>query len=166
VKEEQLNTLKLMSQVTSRMDLNEFAQKVSLDPTEAMANVQELTRKGLVRKGGSGYGLTEKGKAALKAFTPVPEDKSFQFYTQLGYPTVYSAQSLADFYSITRQISQDSLEFHLIRGDFEKWANDVLSDCELAEKIENIKKTNPKNDAIRTELLKSIDQKYDLKDLL
>jgi len=166
VKEEQLNTLKLMSQVTSRMDLNEFAQKVNLDPTEAMANVQELTHKGLVRKGGSGYGLTEKGKATLKAFAPVPEDKSFHFYTQIGCPTMYLAKSLADFYSIARQIGQDSLEFHLVRGDFENWTNEVLADCELAERIANIKKTNPKCDAIRKELLRSIDQTYYLKDLL
>jgi hypothetical protein len=45
VKEEQLNILKLMSQVTSRMDLTMFAQKVNLDPAEIMTNVQELARK-------------------------------------------------------------------------------------------------------------------------
>ncbi len=166
MKEEQLNILKLMSQVTNRMDLTMFAQKVNLDPQEAMANVQELAHKGLVRKTGSGYGVTEKGKAAIKAFTPVPEDKSFHFYTGIGYPTVYIAQSLSDFYGIARQIGEDSLEFHLSRGDFSKWVDDVLVDCELAEKIEDIKKANPKCDAIRKELLKAIDQKYSLKDLL
>jgi predicted transcriptional regulator len=166
LKEEQVNILKLMSQVTSRMDLNLFAQKVNLEPSDAMANVQELVHKGLVRKGGSGYGVTEKGKAAIKAFTSVPEDKNFSFYTRIGYPTVYSAQSLSEFYNITRQIGEDSLEFHLTRGDFEKWANDVLEDSELAEKIGEIKKTNPKCDAIRKELLKAIDHKYNLKDLL
>ncbi len=166
VKEEQLNILKLMSQVTSRMDLAMFAQKVNLEPSEAMANVQELVHKGLVRKGGSGFGVTEKAKAAIKAFTFVPEDKSFQFYTGIGYPTVYSARSLFDFYNVTRQIGVDSLEFHLCRGDFEKWVDEVLEDCELAQSIGDIKKGNPKSDAIRKELLEAIDQKYGLKDLL
>ena len=165
VKEEQLNILKLMSQVKSRMDLNMFAQKVNLDPTEAMANVQELAHKGLVRKTGSGYGVTEKGKAAIKAFTTVPEENRFNFYTRIGYPTVYSAQSLSEFYNISRQIGEDSLEFHLSRGDFENWVNDVLVDTDLAEKIGKIKNANPKCDAVRKELLKVIDQKYNLKDL-
>jgi predicted transcriptional regulator len=166
VKEEQLNILKLMSQVTSRMDLTMFAQKVNLDPAEIMTNVQELARKGLVRKTGSGYGVTEKGKSAIKAFTPVPEDKAFHFYTRIGYPTVYSAQSLSEFYNIARQIGDDSLEFHLSRDDFERWVSDVLADAELAEKIEKIKKANPKPEIIRKELLKVLDQKYGLKDLL
>jgi DNA-binding MarR family transcriptional regulator len=166
VKEEQLNILKLMSQVTSRMDLNVFAQKVSLDPAAAMANVQELVQKGYVRKGGSGYGVTEKGKAAIKAFTQAPEDKAFHFYTQIGYPTVYLAQSLADFYNIARQIGEDSLEFHLNREDFEKWVTEVLADSELSQKIGELRKTGPKPDAIRKELLQAIDQKYDVKDLL
>ncbi|MGD6809365.1 MAG: DUF5752 family protein [Candidatus Bathyarchaeia archaeon] len=166
MKEEQLNILKLMSQVTSRMDLTMFAQKVNLDPAEIMTNVQELARKGLVRKTGSGYGVTEKGKSAIKAFTPVPEDKAFHFYTRIGYPTVYSAQSLSEFYNIARQIGDDSLEFHLSRDDFERWVSDVLADAELAEKIEKIKKANPKPEIIRKELLKVLDQKYGLKDLL
>jgi predicted transcriptional regulator len=166
VKEEQLNILKLMSQVTSRMDLTMFAQKVNLDPADAMANVQELTQKGLVRKTGGGYGVTVKGKAAIKAFTPVPEEKAFHFYTRIGYPTVYSAQSLSDFYNVAKQIGEDSIEFHLSRGDFEKWMADVLDDAELAEKIENLTKENPKPEQVRKELLKVIDQKYGLKDLL
>lgn len=155
-----------MSQVTSRMDLNLFAQKVGLDPSDAMANVQELVQKGYVRKGGSGYGVTQKGKAAIKAFSPVPDGKSFSFYTRIGYPTVYSAQSLADFYNIAQQIGAESLEFHLNREDFERWVADVLEDSELAEKIGEIRKSKPKADEIRKELLKLIDQKYDVKDLL
>jgi predicted transcriptional regulator len=166
VKEEQLNVLKLMSQVTSRMDLNLFAQKVNLDTTTAMANVQELVQKGYVRKGGSGYGVTDKGKAAIKAFTQVPEDKAFHFYTRIGYPTVYRAQSLADFYNIAQQIGDESLEFHLNREDFERWVNDVLADGELAVKIGALRKSSPQPEAIRTELLKEIDKKYDVKDLL
>lgn len=147
------------------MDLTLFAQKVNLDPAQAMANVQDLVHKGLVRKTSSGYGVTDKGKAAIKAFTPVPEEKAFHFYTRIGYPTVFSARSLAEFYNTTRQIGADSFEFHLTRGDFENWIKDVLDDTVLAEKIGSIKGSF-EGEASRKELLKVIDQKYGLKDLL
>ena len=144
------------------MDLNLFAQKVDLDTNQTMENVQELVQKGLVRKVGSGYGVTDKGKAALKAFTPVPENQSFHFYTQIGYPTVHSAQSLAEFYRLAEQIGADSLEFHLYRGDFENWLKDAFNDAKLADDFGEIKKTNLKGEALRKEILKAIDSKYSI----
>jgi predicted transcriptional regulator len=162
LKEAQLKILKIMSQATNRMDLNLFAQKVDLDTNQTMENVQELAQKGLVRKVGSGYGVTDKGKATLKAFTPVPENMGFHFYTQIGYPTVYSAQSLAEFYRLTEQIGADSLEFHLYRGDFENWLKDAFGDEKLADDFEEIKNTNLKGEALRKEILKAIDSKYSI----
>jgi len=160
LKEEQLKILTIMSQATSRMDLNMFAQKVDLDANQAMANVQELAKNGYVRKAGSGYGLTEKGKAAIKAFTRVSDDKSFHFYTQIGYPTVYEAKSLADFYRLCEQISVDALEFHVSRGDFENWMRDVFGDQKLADEFERIKNANLRGEILRDEILKAIDAKY------
>lgn len=162
----QLKILELMSQVTNRMDLTMFAQKINLAPTDVIANVQELTNEGLVHKTSRGYGVTDKGKTTLKAFTQTPEDKAFHFYARIECPTAYTAQSLIDFYNIIQQIDEDSLNFHLSRGDFEKWFNDVLADSELAKKVEAIKKTPLQHDIIRKELLNAIDQKYGLKDLL
>ena len=166
LKQEQLNILKLMSQVTNKMDLTLFAQKVNQDPAAAMANVQQLVDKGLVRKTVSGYGVTGNGKAAIKAFTPLSEDWAFIFYTQIGHPTTFSAKSLAEFYSITGQVGLDSLEFHMARGDFEKWARDSLSDNRLAIEITTVKIANIKGEKLRKELQRVIDQKYNIKELL
>ncbi len=166
MKQEQLNILKLMSQVTNKMDLTLFAQKVNQDPAAAMANVQALVDKGLVRKTVSGYGVTNNGKAAIKAFTPLSEDRAFVFYTQIGHPTTFSAKSLVEFYSLTGQVGLDSLEFHMARGDFEKWARDSLSDNRLAIEITAVKVANLKGEKLRKELQKAIDQKYNIKDLL
>lgn len=162
MKEEQIKILTIMSQATNRMDLNMFSQKVDLDANQAMANVQELAKKGYVRKVGSGYGVTDKGKAAIKAFAPVAEGKSFQFYTQIGYPTVYAAKSLADFYRLAEQISVDVLEFHIGRGDFENWIRDVFDDQKLADEFGRIKKANLKGEALRKEVLKAIEANYKL----
>ena len=67
MKEEQFKVLKTMSEATSRMDLNMFAKKVNLTPNQTIQQIQELAKEGFLQKIGNGYGITEKGKAALKA---------------------------------------------------------------------------------------------------
>ena len=166
MKEEQLKVLKFMTQATNRMDLNMFAKSINLEPDQVMQNVQELAKEGFVCKVSSGYGVTEKGKNALKAFTPLEENMSFHFYTRIGYPTVFSAQSLADFYRLSRQIEAESLEFHLYRGDFETWLKDAYQNQELAEKLNKLKEADIKGEELRKEILNAIDQKYNLKDLI
>ena len=42
--EEQLKVLKVMNEVTSRMDLNAFAQMVGLNPNQTIEHVKELAR--------------------------------------------------------------------------------------------------------------------------
>lgn len=166
MKEEQFNILKLMCQVTTKMDMTLFAQKADQSPAEAMANVQALVQGGYVRKIGSGYGVTEKGKHAIKAFSQAPDDKAFIFYTQIGNPTVFLAKSPADFYNIVGQISADSLDFHLARGDFENWVRDVLADAELAERIGCFRIAEIKGEELRKVLLKVLEEKYYIKNLL
>ena len=68
-----------MNEITSRIDLNSFAQMVDLTPNQTIERVQELVSSGLVRKTGSGYGITEKGKTILRAITPVSKDSAFHF---------------------------------------------------------------------------------------
>ena len=137
--EEQLKVLKVMNEVTSRMDLNAFAQMVGLNPSQTIEHVKELVNAGLVRKVGGGYGITEKGKAILKAFTPVPKDAAFHFYTAIGQPTGFSAESLKDFYEIVKRVAVGSLEFHLYREDFENWMKTVFKDAALADELAKLK---------------------------
>ena len=69
MKEAHIKILKTMNEATNRMDLNMFAEAVDLTPNQALAEVQELAKEGFLRKVGGGFGLTEKGRNALKAFT-------------------------------------------------------------------------------------------------
>ena len=154
-----------MSEATNRMDLNVFARMVNLNANQAIAQVQELAKAGFLRKVGSGYGVTEKGKAALKASVPVPKEMGFHFYTGIGVPTGLIAQTLEEFYRFIKQVSTDSLEFHLYRRDFEKWLRDVLKNSELAEEIGNLKMDELKSEDLRKELLKAIDAKYGIEEL-
>ena len=155
-----------MNEATNRMDMNMFAQTVNLTPNQTMTEVQELAKEGFLRKVGNGFGLTEKGRTALKVFAPVSNDLSFIFYVDIDKPMGFTAHSMEEFYRFIRQVVVDSLEFHLYRGDFENWLKDVCKDSELAEAFGALKIGELKGEDLRKGLLKAIDAKYGVGDLL
>ena len=158
--EEQLRVLKTMNEITSRIDLNAFAQMVGLTPNLTIERVQELVNTGLVRKTGGGYGITDKGKAILKAIMPVPKDSAFHFYTEIGQPTGFSAESLKDFYEIIKRIAVESLEFHLYREDFENWIKSAFEDKTLANNLARLRIANSKGEDLRKGILLAMAEKY------
>ncbi|MCW4053580.1 MAG: DUF5752 family protein [Candidatus Bathyarchaeota archaeon] len=158
--EEQLKVLKVMSEITSRMDMNSFAQMVGLSPSQTVERMQDLVKSGFIRKVGGGYGITEKGKAVLKATTPVPKDTAFHFNTGFGQPTGFSAESLKDFYEIVKRVAAASLDFHLYRGDFENWIRNALKDPVLAYELISLKKETLKGEELRQRILMAIATRY------
>jgi predicted transcriptional regulator len=166
LKEEQVKILKTMNEATSRMDLHVFAEAVNLEPNQAVEQVQELAKEGFLRKVGGGYGLTEKGKNALKIFTVLSDEKSFNFYVDIDKPLGFTANSLVEFYRSVKQVTTDSLEFHLYRGDFEKWLSEVAGDVELAEVIGKLRSGELKGEKLRKAILKAVNEKYGAGDLL
>jgi predicted transcriptional regulator len=167
LKNEQLTVLRTMNEATSRMDLNMFAQKVNLTPNQTITQIQELAKSGFLRKSESGgFGITAKGKAALKAFTRIPQEKGFRFYIGMDSPSGLTAQSLAEFYTIIGQVGADSLEFHLLRGDFERWAKDVLEEEKLAQEFGNLESAGLSGEELRKELLGLIEAEYGVNELL
>jgi predicted transcriptional regulator len=166
LKEEHIKILKTMNEATNRMDLNMFAQAVNLNPNQAIAEVQELAKEGFLRKVGGGFGLTQKGKNALKAYTSVLSETGFHFYVDVDKPLGFTALSLDEFYRLAKQVTSDALEFHLYRGDFENWLREVCKDSELAEAVGNIKADGLKGEDLRKALLKAIDARYGVGDLL
>jgi DNA-binding Lrp family transcriptional regulator len=158
--EEQLRVLKTMNEITSRIDLNAFAQMVGLTPNLTIERVQELVNTGLVRKTGGGYGITDKGKAILKAITPVPKESAFHFYTEIGQPTGFSAESLKDFYEIVKRVAVESLEFHLYREDFENWIKSAFEDDTLANELTRLRNANAKGEELRKGILTAIAEEY------
>ena len=158
--EEQLKVLKVMSEVTTRIDMTAFAEMVGLNPSQTVERMQDLISSGFIRKTGGGYGITEKGRAILKAITPVPKESAFHFYTGLGQPTGFSAESLKDFYEIVKRVEAESLDFHLYRGDFENWIRNALKDEVLANKFAGLKNKALKDEFLRQELLKTIAKRY------
>ena len=67
-------------------------------------------------------------------------DEAFYFFTAIGNCTGQSANSLEEFLSRIKEINEKSLEFHLFREDFEKWASSTLGDVQLAKDIAMFRK--------------------------
>ena len=161
MKDEELKVLKVMSEVTHRMDLNEFAHMVGLTMNEAMHCMQELAKLGHLKKVVGGYGLTEKGKAVLKAQAPVPEGLEFRFYVALGQPTNASARSLKEFYETVKTIDAASLEFHLYRGDFVNWVQAAVKDEDFAGELESVRQSELTGESLRKRIAWVIEKHYD-----
>jgi hypothetical protein len=149
-----------MNEITSRIDMNTFAQMVGLNPNQTIEQVKGLVNAGLVKKVNSGYGITEKGKAVLKAIAPLPKETAFHFYTGIGQPTGFSAESLKELYEIIKRVAVGSIEFHLHRGDFENWIKDVFKDTALADEFASLKSANVKGEDLRKILITAISAKY------
>jgi predicted transcriptional regulator len=164
--EERLKVLKVMSEATSRMNLNEFAGMVGLNPNQIIEHMQELVQVGLLRKVDGGYGMTEKGRVALKAFAPVPKDMEFHFYMEIAQPTGLLAKTIKDFYELVQQVDVIALEFHLYRGDFENWIRTACDDAAFADELANMKKAQLKGEDLRNEITKAAEARYGFEELL
>lgn len=165
MKDQQLRILKTMHEATNRMDFNTFSQAVNLEPDQAIVEMQELAQEGFLQRNDNAFRLTDKGKKALKITHPYP-DKSFHFYVDVEKPLGIYAQSLEEFYRQIKQVCSDSLYFHLYRGDFENWIREVLGDSELADEVGNLKELKLEGEELRRDLIKTIDTRYGVVDLL
>ncbi|MGA9388352.1 MAG: DUF5752 family protein [Candidatus Bathyarchaeia archaeon] len=90
----------------------------------------------------------------------VPREKAFYFFTSIGNYTGESASSLKEFMEKINEVNVKSLEFHLHRGDFEKWVNEVLQDRELATEIRRLHGLNVASDILRTQLYAAVSRRY------
>jgi hypothetical protein len=77
---------------------------------------------------------------------------AFYFFTSVGNYTSHRAMSLEEFVDKIREVETSSLEFHLYRGDFENWTNEVLEDAELTKRIAAVKLLQPTGNALRDQL--------------
>jgi len=94
-----------------------------------------------------------------KILRTVPREKAFYFFTSIGNYTGESASSLKEFMDKINGINVKSLEFHLYRGDFNKWMDEVLQDKELAEEIIRLQKSNFSGNILRNQLYATISRR-------
>jgi hypothetical protein len=95
-----------------------------------------------------------------KILKTLSREKAFYFFTSIGNYTGESAASLKEFMEKINHVNVKSLEFHLYRGDFEKWITEVLEDKRLAEDISKLQKTNLSGDQLRNQLQAIVSRRY------
>ncbi|MGA2309358.1 MAG: DUF5752 family protein [Candidatus Bathyarchaeia archaeon] len=95
-----------------------------------------------------------------KILRTVPREKAFYFFTSIGNYTGTSASSLKEFMEKTNEVNVKSLEFHLSRGDFEKWMAEVLQDTELAGEIRRLQKLNLTGNSLRDQLNFTVSRRF------
>jgi alpha-amylase len=95
-----------------------------------------------------------------KTLRTLPREKAFYFFTSIGNYTGESAASLKEFMEKINKVNVKSLEFHLYRGDFEKWITEVVEDRRLAEDISRLQKTNLQGDNLRNQLYATVSKRY------
>ncbi len=98
---------------------------------------------------------------SVKPLREVPREKAFYFFTSIGNYTGESASSLKEFAEKVKLVNIKSLEFHLGRNDFEKWATEVLEDKELAGKILRLQRSGLSGDSLRNRLYMMLSDHYD-----
>lgn len=103
--------------------------------------------------------MREKEKIS-KILRNLPRKKAFYFFTSVGNYTGESASSLKEFIKKISEVDMKSLEFHLYRGDFEKWITQTLEDEELAIKISNLRNLNYSGIALKQGLYNIVAGRY------
>jgi uncharacterized protein DUF5752 len=85
----------------------------------------------------------------------VPPENAFYFYKSIGTPTGTAARSLTEFLGVLRTAENASLQFHLGRGDFEKWVR-MLGDDTLAKQIAGLREKRLREEQLREQLVDSV----------
>jgi hypothetical protein len=83
----------------------------------------------------------------------------FYFCVDVGNYTGVSASSYEEFLTSIKHVEAKSLSFHVERGDFEKWALDVLKDERLAKEIQKIRNRRLRGPALRNRLCRIVSKR-------
>jgi tRNA(Ser,Leu) C12 N-acetylase TAN1 len=86
----------------------------------------------------------------------VQKEKAFYFFTSIGNYSGINASSPREFLQRVKEIEYESVEFHLYRGDFQKWFREVWRFDMLADKIAEKEKQNLKGELLRVQVIEVV----------
>ncbi|MEM2098457.1 MAG: DUF5752 family protein [Candidatus Bathyarchaeia archaeon] len=154
-----------INETVGRINLTEFARIVGLPRSQIIECMHELQKENLLKRVNSGYAITVSGRNLVKALMPVQAGMEFHFYTAIGQPTPHVAKNLKEFYDIIRHVDTVSIEFHLYRGDFEKWLGTAVNDTAVTMQLVNLKNEKLIGEPLRNKLIELLDAEYSLEKL-
>jgi hypothetical protein len=92
---------------------------------------------------------------AQRILSPVNPERAFYFFADIGMPIDAVAHSLKEFGEKLKTVDVKSLEFHLGRGDFERWVY-MLGDAELVKAMVKLRGLVLSGEKLRAELVRSV----------
>ncbi len=98
---------------------------------------------------------SEKNTQPAYLLRTVSTEDCFRFYSAVGKFTGETACSTVDFAAKLQTIPIDSVTFHFLHQDFQKWFRDTIGDEKLADRIDQIK-AGLQGEDLRNELLKKV----------
>jgi hypothetical protein len=99
--------------------------------------------------------------STIQALRTVSRNNAFYFFTSVGNYTGHKAMSLEEFAEKIREVETTSLEFHLYRGDFEKWIDEVIEDHELTKRLGVVKLLEPFGNLLRDQLDFTVSKRFE-----
>lgn len=151
-------------------DVNELSSNTGVTKRDLVRAIKMLRKNMAIDFHENKVKLTELGKFALEkrdikiifGYAPnekVPDYLSFKFFLGEGVFSGEVASSYFEFLEVVKRVDTRSLLFHLYRGDFDRWFNDVFKDKKLAKKIATLKdKIMPPN-RVRDRLVKVLEKR-------
>ena len=100
-------------------------------------------------------------KSAQKVLRKLPRENAFYFFTSIGNYTGVSADSLEEFVKKILEVNVKSLEFHIYRGDFQKWVEGTLEDKALSDEIRKLQQSKPLGNELRDNLYLIVSKHYE-----
>ena len=147
----------------------EIAERVGVNFSSCMMHILGLKKLGYVSSPMKGYyRITELGIEAadlirnskatsiLSVFDP---DRTFYFYSGINRYSGIHADSLFEFAENLENISIESLEFHMLRKDFEKWIESI-GDIVLARKLAAIREEGLSGETLRERVSEVVRTRY------
>jgi len=145
------------------LSATDLSRRLNLKYQVVVMHVSDLEKMGYVESKQKGYySITQHGMKALgfpmltaelaqRIVSPLPLERAFHFFTGIGNYTGASATSLQDFCEKIQTVDKQSVRFHFLRGDFERWF-EFIGDRELAKKASLLKEQNLSDEQLRQSL--------------
>ncbi|MEZ4701826.1 MAG: DUF5752 family protein [Rhodothermales bacterium] len=92
---------------------------------------------------------------------PLPEAKRFYFSAPGSYRGPRVASNLWEFREAVQHVPFGTLDYHLHRGDFDRWTKDVLHDEELARRLRKLARRPESQKTLREALVATVADRYE-----
>jgi DNA-binding MarR family transcriptional regulator len=162
-----------LDEAKAPLNFKDVASRAGVPLASALGHLRALERAGAVTRTPGEvitFAITERGRGLMgpsisreeaeRLLVRVPPENAFLFYRGVGVSAGRSALSLAEFAGAIQDLEEESIEFHLGRGDFERWIT-FIGDQYLSSKLSEIKGLGLRGADLRNRLYTTVKSRVD-----